>query len=707
MSKTFEQAREEIARLCACFATNRQAFLAPGVNKAHVRQTLVNPLFEALGWDVRNQGMAAPQYREVVPEESLDVEGRRKAPDYTFRVGTLTRFFAEAKKCSVDIGEDPAPAYQLRRYGWSAKLRLSILTNFVELGVYDCTLRPRPSDKAGHARIQRFRAEEYQCLLDHCLKWYAENNPKRHKKAVYRGRGQNDWRLTVHEKKRILTTHVFGVDIDPQAVEVTKLSLLLKVLEGETDQSLHLGLLPFSDRALPNLAENIKRGNSLVGPEYFAGRLVPDDDEIERVAPFDWAREFSAALAAGGFDCVLGNPPYLYSAGQERADYFGTHYVLGEYQTDYYVYFIERALQLCRAGGRHSFIVTDAWLNSQYFSKLRNHLLASHRISGLAIFSYPVFKNAAIENSIYAVEKGGRPAPFPVVLFASPQQRSRINTLRPAECVKRGMIDPRQTRDAGAILRRMERNSLRLDAQVRINRGIHAYRTDGYGQSKFGPGPQTERDKNEKSYHAARPLNKTYLPELRGKQVFRFRHAVPTEYLSYGEWLAEPRAPEFFYQPKIVVRKVLGRKLSGAFLATPVAVDQSLYILISRTDNVPELKAVLGILLSRIGAWYLRTKHAIYDVLYPWYTKDQLAAFPIPKVPVSDETAIAAVVDQLSALYDRVALATSETQRTAIQRQIDAAENELDLLVYNLYGLTEKDTAVVEAEDHPDLRSRP
>src|SRR3990167_8528232 len=127
---------------------NQQAFLAPGVKEAHVRQSLINPFFEALGWDVRNANRAAPQYREVIPEDSLDVEGQLKAPDYTFRVGLLPKFYAEAKRCGVNIGTDSAPAFQLRRYGWSAKLALSILTDFEELGIYDCTTRPRPNDKA-------------------------------------------------------------------------------------------------------------------------------------------------------------------------------------------------------------------------------------------------------------------------------------------------------------------------------------------------------------------------------------------------------------------------------------------------------------------------------------------------------------------------------------------------------------------------------
>ena len=159
--KKFESGKEEVAKLCRYFTTNRQAFLAPGIKEDHIRQSLINPLFEALGWDVGNRSMTAPQYREVIPEDSLDVEGQQRAPDYTFRVGTMAKFYAEAKKCGVNIGNDPAPAFQLRRYGWSAKLAVSILTDFEEFAIYDCTIRPHPTQKASRARIQYLHFEEY------------------------------------------------------------------------------------------------------------------------------------------------------------------------------------------------------------------------------------------------------------------------------------------------------------------------------------------------------------------------------------------------------------------------------------------------------------------------------------------------------------------------------------------------------------------
>jgi len=149
----------------------------------------------------------------------------------------------------------------------------------------------------------------YQYLLDWHLNYYLNHDPQSHT------RGKNpplvateggEYRLTTETKKRILTASIYGVDIDSQAVEVTKLSLLLKLLEGETGQ-LTLGF----ERVLPDLDQNIRCGNSLIGWDYFKGQMFPDEEEIQRVNPFDWQRAFPHVFAAGGFDAVIGNPPYI------------------------------------------------------------------------------------------------------------------------------------------------------------------------------------------------------------------------------------------------------------------------------------------------------------------------------------------------------------------------------------------------------------
>jgi hypothetical protein len=150
-----------VARLVKQFHTNRAAYHAPEYKEADARQELIDPLFVALGWDVHNDLHVAPQYRKVIPEKSLDVEGQKKAPDYAFRQATTTRFFVEAKKPGVAIKTAADPAYQLRRYAWSAKLPLSLLTDFEELAVYDCRSHPSEKHKASVGRINLYAFEEY------------------------------------------------------------------------------------------------------------------------------------------------------------------------------------------------------------------------------------------------------------------------------------------------------------------------------------------------------------------------------------------------------------------------------------------------------------------------------------------------------------------------------------------------------------------
>jgi len=529
----------------------------------------------------------------------------------------------------------------------------------------------------------------YQYLLDFHRDYYAED-PSKHKKAIYQGKGKQ-WFLTIDEKKRVLLNNIYGVDIDSQAVEVTKLSLLLKVLENETQESLRL----FHERALPDLGNNIKCGNSLIGPDFYQNQQLNlfGDEQQRKINAFDWQKEFAEIFKKGGFDAVIGNPPYLYSAGQSYPQYFARTYHLAQYQADFYAYFTEKALSLTRSKGKFSFIVSDSWLKAEGFSKLRNHLLTKHRIESLAVFDYTVFAGAAIENSIFVVTVKERPLLIPIDRFSNPNTCLKTNEIDPVDAAKQDIINPMRSLSCDKVIAKIEQNSRPLEDFLRINRGIHAYRTDGYGKSKFGTGPQTKEDKEACSYHANKPLNKTYLPELKGKDVFRFTFSPTGKFLSYGPWLAEPREPNYFFNPKITLRKIIGPKLSGTYIEEPVALDQSLYVLISKSKEGDELKYFLGILLSRLAAWYLRTKFAIYDTLYPWYTKKQLAAFPVKEI----DTHLIRLVEQMLELNKKLAGIKNPDEKTRLQRQIEATDSQIDKLVYNLYGLTPEEIAIVES----------
>ena len=150
-----------ILELIDRFDRNRDAYRSGRYNETQVRLEFIDPFFKALGWDIYNEQGNAEAYKDVVHEAAVKVGGSTKAPDYSFRIGGARKFFLEAKKPSIDLKGDPHPAFQLRRYAWSAKLPLSILTDFEEFAVYDCRIKPVKTDKSSNARVLYLTYTEY------------------------------------------------------------------------------------------------------------------------------------------------------------------------------------------------------------------------------------------------------------------------------------------------------------------------------------------------------------------------------------------------------------------------------------------------------------------------------------------------------------------------------------------------------------------
>jgi hypothetical protein len=954
MSETFEQGREEVARLCRYFATNRQVFLAADMKEAQVRQTLIDPLFEALGWDVHNRQQVAPQNMEVIYNPSLDDEGERKEPDYAFRFGRTTMFYAEAKKCAVDIGADPGPACQLRRYGWSAKVALSLLTNFEELGVYDCTLRPRPPDKSSRARIQHFRYGEYpdrwrelwdvfsheaflsgkfdqyaaskrkrgtsevdgeflkeiegwrdvlarnialrnkglpsddlnaavqrtidrvvffrmaedrglepyeqllrlcehndtyrrfmrdlcrkadekynsglfhfqeedgvsedpdritprltvddnvfkpilqslyfahgspyqfgvlpveilgtvyerflgkvirltaghqakieekpevrkaggvyytpkhvvdyivkqtvgrkiegrsprqlaglgngkepfrildmacgsgsfllgayQRLLDHCFGWYVQHNPRKRKKAIYSDPRSGQWRLTIEEKKRILTTHVFGVDIDAQAVEVTKLSLLLKVLEGETDRTVDQQQRIFHERALPNLAGNIKCGNSLIGADYFAGKLDLDPEEMQRVNAFDWQQGFPEAMKAGGFDCIIGNPPYVrphnIPPGAKR--YFWEKYKTFVAKSDIYCVFLERGATLLRLSGCLGFIVSNGWLRLDSFQSLRDFVLRNVALDVILDFTGDVFEQANVKTCIVTFSK----------------QDVRDHQVQIGTTTVTRQLDSVPLRKVSQSIFAARYKSIFDLSFTKENEAVKAKMRD-FGktvQDEFGLSFGLKTGDDSRFLCRGKKSNE-HKPLLRGEDVHRYSLEFKGEYVWYRpeemiahRKTARPGTRERFEQPKVLVRDT-GGGLQGT-LDTDFHYVKDVLVVSHPSRDVRELAYLLGLLNSRLMRFYYETSFPTLHV-----QRDELASLPFRQIDPSGRAdgakrdRMVDLVEAMLALHKQLAAAKSDPQKVVTLRQIDATDAEIDRLVYDLYGLTDREIAIVE-----------
>ncbi|MDR0785322.1 MAG: type I restriction enzyme HsdR N-terminal domain-containing protein, partial [Treponema sp.] len=153
---------EQLKALTAFFEDNIAQYKSPQYDEANTRADFIDKFFALLDWDVANNQGFSESYREVVREDKVKIDGSQKAPDYSFRIGGTRKYFVEAKKPSVNIKDAADPAFQVRRYAYTAKLPLSILTNFAEFAVYDTRIKPNKNDNAGIARIFYCTYKEYE-----------------------------------------------------------------------------------------------------------------------------------------------------------------------------------------------------------------------------------------------------------------------------------------------------------------------------------------------------------------------------------------------------------------------------------------------------------------------------------------------------------------------------------------------------------------
>ncbi|MEK6615215.1 MAG: methyltransferase, partial [Bacteroidota bacterium] len=159
---TKEEAKKEIAKLVKKFNDNISYYQRNDYKETPTRRDFIDPFFFALGWDMDNKEGLSEPFREVVHEYSLETKNSTEAPDYSFRDADGNNlFFVEAKKPSVDLAKNIFPAYQTRNYAWNARLKISILTDFEELSIYNTTTLPKLTDKPHIARIKYIPFTDY------------------------------------------------------------------------------------------------------------------------------------------------------------------------------------------------------------------------------------------------------------------------------------------------------------------------------------------------------------------------------------------------------------------------------------------------------------------------------------------------------------------------------------------------------------------
>ena len=174
--------------LAVKYEANRDYFLSSQYNETQLRTDFPDPLFELLGWDIKNNAGKSIVEREVILEESLksSVYEHSKKPDYTFRLFSNRTFFLEAKKPSVAIESNNETAKQVRRYGYTAKLKVSVLSNFEFLMIYDTSIKVDKDDTFQKALVKRYHYSEYEQYFDEIKKLLG-------KESVYSGFFDKYW----------------------------------------------------------------------------------------------------------------------------------------------------------------------------------------------------------------------------------------------------------------------------------------------------------------------------------------------------------------------------------------------------------------------------------------------------------------------------------------------------------------------------------
>ena len=554
---------------------------------------------------------------------------------------------------------------------------------------------------------------------------------------------RSDWKLTAAERKRILLNNIYGVDIDTQAVEVTKLSLLLKVLEEESEENVSKQLKLTAERALPSLHRNIRCGNSLVAPDYFDYRqAIPFNmEERKRVNAFDWRAGFPHVMAAGGFDAVIGNPPYLRQESiKEQKDYFQSRYAVYQGTADLYAYFIEKGISLLREGGIFSYIVANKWMRANYGKPLRKFLLEKQIEEVVDFGDLPVFKDATTYPCILRVTNAQPSREFCV---------SKVDTLDfpdLAEYVKahRHSIDQHTLTDGGWTLgdKRTENLLKKLQSVGRPlkeyvmgedYRGIITGLTEAFVLNEKLKNKIIEEDaksadlikpfligKNIKRYA---PLKSDkyliFIPKgwtneksqdvsnkwkwFKGKYPTIANHLAPfatdaEKRCDKGDYWWELRACEYysaFELPKIIYPEICPKP--------EFTFDDSKYFANNKCFIIPRAdKFLLGILNSKLMYFLFEANlpklragffMPAYVVLknFPIYTPD------FDKL--ADKTRhdkMVALVTQMLSLHQYLQKAKTDQERRFVQQEIEGTDVKIDALVYDLYGLTAEEIEVVE-----------
>ncbi len=601
----------------------------------------------------------------------------------------------------------------------------------------------------------------FQCLINYHMDYLTEHPKESHVHPLFPDliKDENgELRLSVIRKARILKNNLFGVDIDPQAVEITMMSLYLKALEGERSQ------LPPKQHLLPELKDNIICGNSLIGPEVSGQPTLFGDADAERINAFNWETGFPEVMKSGGFDAVIGNPPYIrIQAMQEWApvevEFYKRAYTsasAGNY--DIYVVFVEKGLRLLKNQGRLGFILPHKFFNAKYGEPLRGLIADGKHLSEIIHFGdQQVFERATNYTCLLFLDKCGadkfRFAKVDDVDVWRTEGRATEGTV-PAARATRAEWNFTVGRD-GELFDKLRAMPVKLaDVASRIYQGPITSADTVYVFEQFRKGRKRKTTEvfskelgdwvpvessilktvvRSGSIHrySAKPTAFVLFPyevkechaRLFGVDEMRRHFPLAWDYLSRHKKLLESREGGKFKDTewyRFGRTQNLGmweqQKLLIPYMVTDLAayldVADSLYFVnvttggygITSSQAGCSLSYLCGLLNSRLLDFHFKRISTTFHGGYFAANKQFIEQLPIRLIDHS-QTADMARHDKIEGLVNRMLelnkrkhsgkLAPSELQR--LEREIAATNREIDEVVYELYGITAEERKVLES----------